>query len=318
MKKLIAAILALVFLAGCSKILSAVSEVGGQKPDLGVDVPFEGAETESAETEESEPEILSFNKSDGGGPNPYEDYSERRDYWRYHLFEIFRGAEPVDFDDALNYVRDYACTIAYGEEDRPDGIHEYRCSADVPQTTKKEPWAERINTYYQDILSECIAEGDDIWSEYFDDWYVQKFGYYYENAYKLENVITVVRSREFYGSRPSIGWEPFADMFSALDGQKLCLDDLFCVSRDEYLPALLTELADAMASQGVMSVYPGNVSGAIEQLEKASVAAAPVGLVFIFSTGVVDCMAAGVVFLSIPYEKLRGLLNPVYFPDCTN
>ena len=55
----------------------------------------------------------------------------------------------------------------------------------------------------------------------------------------------------------------------------------------------------------------------IEFLSEASVAVTPIGLVFIYPTGLADCMAAGTVFLNIPYEALNVLLNPAYFPSYT-
>ena len=36
-----------------------------------------------------------------------------------------------------------------------------------------------------------------------------------------------------------------ADVFSVIDGRKLCLDDLFFVTRDEYLPVLHASILSA-------------------------------------------------------------------------
>jgi len=256
-------------------------------------------------------EKIEIQNSDLSNDNPYEEYSEKPDYWRYDLFEIFRGAETVSFDDRLDYEKDYSQVITY--EKQNDVLHEFKCKISLPQATENNPWTENINAYYQGLLPELITNSDETWNLYYDDWAIHELSYYYENAYKHENIITILRSCNFYGLRPSISWEPFSELFSAIDGQKLCLDDLFCVDRDEYRSVLQFLLSEA-------TIYgedytPSFQSEIVERLEDASVAVTKVGLVFIYPTGAVSDMASGVVFLNVSYEDLYGLLNPVYFPN---
>ena len=276
--------------------------------------PSESIKLEINKQSKTEPDAHSTVTGDNNESNPYDGDRETPFYWRYDLFEIFRGADVVDFDDTLNCFMEYSCMIIHEEEDWPDTLHEYKSSITLPQASGSEIWAGPINKYYQSIFPDLITESDATWREYYDDWYVQELSYYFEGAYIVDNVLNVARSRNFCAWRPSDGWDPFADMFSVLDGRKLNLDDLFCVDRDEFLPELRATYCywDAYAA----SFYEDCPSEyRIDFFDEASVAVAPVGLVFIFPTGVADCMAAGTVFLYVPFKTICGILNPVYFPN---
>ena len=287
-----------------------------------VQAPLRGAWPSSSElyvndekieihTNTSSDDKLTSNENMDFASNPYEKYSERSDYWRYNLFEIFRGVEMVSFDDRLDYEKDYSQVITYEEQD--DVLHEFKCKISLPQATENEPWTVNINAYYQEVLSELITEGNETWNLYYDDWAIHELSYHYENAYKHENIITIVRSCNFYGWRPSISWEPFTELFSARDGQKLYLDDLFCVERDEYLSILLELLSNAtIYGTDYKPTFQGGIAN---RLDDASVAVTKAGLVFIYPIGAVSDMASGIVFLEVSYEDLQGLLNPIYFPN---
>jgi len=256
-------------------------------------------------------------------PNPYEDYQSIYDDWRFDLFEIFRATEMVNFDDTLGYYRDYNSTII--NEDGSEILHYYRCFILLPQTTGDSPWSDQVNSYYQEQFQIYIEEGDGIWNEYHDAWAVTMLAYFYENAYIVENILTVVQSRNVRAWRPSLGWEPFAELFSAQDGRKLSLDDLFCVSRDRYLPALMDSLQDSYMELVPILYVPDaplvhdlHIHHCMELiLEFGTVAVNSAGLVFICPRGVVSGNAAGTIFLTAPFEDFQGMLSPVYFPDFT-
>lgn len=312
-------ILILIALSGCAVPFANEAE----DPSPGSSAIVASAETKTPEADHEtlhDPQASTSIDPDSTVPNPYDDYSARRDYWRYDLFEVFRGAEAVSFDNSLNYTREYKGVIDI--EDGEDIPQTYVCNIILPQYTKDEPWAEAVNAYYESVLPDYIAEGDDIWDEYTGDWYLSEMTYHYESAYQSENVITVIRSRDFPLYRPSISWEPFSDVFSAQDGKKLCLDDLFRVPRDEYLPVLEKSLSNATTR--FASYYdpardeefkPMDGGGITEYLYDVTFAVSHEGLVFIYPTGWADAMAAGTVFLCAPYDDLQGLMNPVYFPQ---
>lgn len=318
------AVLILIAISGCSgRFVNEAVE-----PSLSSAVIIESIVNTTPETvletneNDVDPDASPSGEPNGTISNPYEDYSERRDYWRYDLFEVFRGAERIPFDSSLTYTREYNGVINDEYEDFPIT---YVYNITLPQSMGDEPWAEAINAYYESVLPDFIAEGDDIWNEYSNDRYLSELTYYYENAYQIENVITVIRSRSFPLYRPTISWEPFSDIFSALDGQKLCLDDLFNVERDEYRPVLEGSLLKA--TMRFSNYYdpvrdeefrPISQSGIIENLNDVTFAVAPEGLVFIYPTGWADAMAAGTVFLCVPYDDLQGMLNPLYFPFFAN
>lgn len=251
--------------------------------------------------------------------NPYVRYWEANDSWRYAIYEIFRGAKVIDMIGRLEYMQDYEHIIK--EEGYPDMLHSYTCQLSLPQATGEELWTQGLNAYYQGLLPELIAEGDHVWETNIDDWYISGLSYYFEGAYQQGEVICVVRSCFFDGWRPSVGWNPFADVFSALDGKKLELDDLFSVPRETWLPAVEDALAHA-CNRFYEGYQPEHgdwyrelySDDAIEYMEKASVAVTPVGLVFIYPVGYAGDMAAGTVFLDIPFEQLQEFLNPAYFP----
>ena len=242
------------------------------------------------------------------------------DEWHYDLYAIFRGAEEILFDDAITYTRNYEHTIVYEEEGHPDWLHTYTCEITLPQSAGNQPWAEGINAYYQSLLPEYIAEGDDVWNENIDSWYVTGLTYYYEGAYQTQNVLTVMRSRFFEGWRPSVSWEPFAEIFSVSDGRRLELDDLFCVGREEYLPVLQKSLSNAVMcfredyDPGREDQFKPWRDRIIRYFDSTSVAVTPFGLVFIYPIGTAASMATGPVFLNVPYDDIQNLLNPVYFP----
>jgi len=253
--------------------------------------------------------------------NPYKERQEVPDDWRFDLFEVFRTTEMLVFDYTLDYYRDYKFTII--NEDGGEFLHEYCCFILLPQTTEDSSWSDQINTYYQCKAQEYIEEGNEIWNLFYNDWMVTKLAYFNENAYIVENVVTVVQSRDFSAWRPDLGWEPFADIFSTLDGCKLSLDDLFCVSRDKYLPVLQDSLQDSFLELVPRLYVPdaqlnfdSHIHSCMEQiLECGTVAVNSTRLVFICPRGVVSGNAAGTIFLTAPFEDLKGMLNPVYFPD---
>ena len=278
---------------------------------------------EVGEPEKNELKTQQFSAQEDNPPNPYTELSECRTYWRYDLFEAFRGAESVEFNGSLYFHRDYSHIDTYEDDDFEDYRNVLNCTINLPQSTESEPSAEQINAYYQEIFSNYIEEGDELWNENSNDWYLNDLGYYYEEAYLFENVLTVVLSCDDYTNwRLTISWNPFTDVFSTVDGRKLCLDDLFFVSRDVYLPVLETSLLNA--SMCFSRDYdptrddefkPTFQGGILEYLEDVSFAVTPAGLVFIYPVGVAECMVAGIVLLHVPYKDLQGILNPVYFPE---
>ena len=47
-------------------------------------------------------------------------------------------------------------------------------------------------------MPDRIAEGDELWNENFDNWYLDELRYYYEGTYLFKNALTVVRSCTYY------------------------------------------------------------------------------------------------------------------------
>ena len=248
--------------------------------------------------------------------NPYAGTELTNFAWCYAAYEIFRGAETIDFGDALYYKRDYINFYANEEWDWHNRLIKYTCEITLPQAIHGEPWADQINAYYQSIMQELITEGDDIWNENSQDFRLSSLTYYFGGAYRISNVVTVMRSH-FYdgGGRSYLNWTPFADLFSAHDGQRLELDDLFCVEQDEYLPVLYASLLNAENRFGefytpeIGEFFRSYNEFKIKNFDKASVAVTPIGLVFIYPTYAGPDTASGIVFLDVPYEDLQGLLN---------
>ena len=261
--------------------------------------------------------------------NPYSRYPEVAGEWRYSLYEIFRGAETVSTDETIHYKWEYSYALASESQDGTDELNKFTCKVSLPhfmQTIYYEPWIEQVNAYYQDILLDHRKESDDFWNKSFDVWWHQySLTYYHENAYRIGNVLSVMRSRfDNTGSRLSLGWVPFADLFSTHNGQKLELDDLFQVGREEYLPILHSSLLNARDrfKEGYYTdtewedwFWSMHSEDRIRNFENASVAVTPVGLVFIYPPGMASSNASGVVFLDVPYVDLQSLLNPLFFAN---
>jgi hypothetical protein len=301
---------------------SALSISEPQIGSIGI-APYIAASSPDACYNLDEPTLENMTSGESGifTENPYTDYLAVTDEWRYPLYEIFRGAETVSFGDELHYRQDY-----YHIDTNDDEYwysKEFTCEVTLPRAVHGEPWAEQINTYYLDIMSELRIEGDNLWREYTGNHPLVSYTNYYEGAYRLNNVITIMRSRYYNaGWRPSLNWTPFADLFSALDGKRLELDDLFAVTQDEYLPILYASLLNAENRfvQGHTPEYADwfkayHREERITNFDRASVAITPAGLVFIYPTGSASDNATGVVFLDVPFSDLQGLLSPVLFPD---
>lgn len=258
--------------------------------------------------------------TDSKGENPYINFSERYDAWRYDLFEIFRGTKALELSETLFSTQEYESHPPDEGAPTPEYIHRFTCNISLPQFLGAYPWAERLNAYYQDIMRGYTSEGKDVFGRGILDWKVTQFDYSFEDAYQVANVLTVIFSRFFAGGRASM--EPFAEVFSAIDGQPLSLDDLFCVEREEYLPIVQASLLNAKNRfseeyDPMSDNNPETKSNAkiIEYFDKASVAVTPVGLVFIYPAGYVDNEATGTIFLDVPFSALQGVLSSLYFPE---
>jgi len=282
-------------------------------------------ENDITKIKESESDITTPDENIVYNDNPYVGTGLMTDDWRYPVFEIFRGAEAVSFECSVFYKRDYLYIFPNDDEYTPGYANKLRFEVTLPQATHVETWAEQINAYYQEMLPEYIREGEDFWVEHYNVWW-HGYGitYYYEGAYYFGNVITVMRScfREI-GSRLSLGWVPFADLFSAIDGRQLEMDDLFQVEREVYLPILQTSLCGAsdrfkegyQAGSEWEDWYRTAYSvSIIENFNMASVAVTPIGLVFIYPPGCASSNTSGVVFLDVPYVDLHGILSQEFFP----
>ena len=260
--------------------------------------------------------------------NPFADYEAFYIGWWYEVFEIFRGAESVAFGDTLHYRRDYLHIGKHDDDEWFNCTRKFTAEFTLPLAVDGEPWAELIYTFYSDEMEKLINYGDEIWNHDDGCYYHARYHrheYYrheYKDAYRLGNVITVMRSSHmFSGPRPGLSWKPFADLFSAIDGKRLELDDLFIVDRDVYMPTLLASLLRAenrfakdydIDSENQLIERNYYRQHRIDNFDRSSVAVTPVGLVFIYPTGAVGSMATGVVYLDVPYEDLLGLLNPLY------
>jgi len=283
-------------------------------------IPTSDDEVPAADKNETETQMTALFTMDT--PNPYTGYSESSTPWRYDLFEIAKGSQYLNFAESLEYKRDYSAVTVHQAEEFNGLLHKYSCVVSLPQATGDEPWVSQINDYYQQLMPELIAEGDIIWEETINNVDMKILSYHYVESFQYGNVVNVVRSRCNYGTRPSVSHEPFADMFSAIDGRHISLDDLFCVDKETYLPALHSSLANASmcfaqyydpGRDGDFRIYPDNP---ILYFDYASVAVTSFGLIFIYPTGFVSAMSDHTVFLKVPFEDLEGMLNPVYFPDC--
>jgi len=246
--------------------------------------------------------------------NPYIGTGETRESWRYDLFEVFRGAEEISFDNMLEFSKEYENMIPDYESK-----HEFTYSVTFPQTSIHTSWAEQVNGYYQELMPKYIKKSDATFEDVKDDWHSARWSLNFDSAYIVGNILNIICYQSSYGRRfyPS---SPEVDIFSAIDGRLLSLNDLFNVKEEVYRPILEESLAKAKNRFGVYYApkydeYEPNYAGAAEIFDMASVAVTPIGLVFIYSTGTARIMAAGPVFLDAPYEDLKEILNPDYFPD---
>jgi len=245
-------------------------------------------------------------------------------YWRYEVYEIFRGSEIISFDATIDYS--WVFSLVADEENYLLPLsEEYIVEITLPQATASdEPWVEAVNAYYIELMTELVNR-----SEYILDAFaghdLRGFTHNYEGAYRTGNVITVMHT-DFVnvGSRPLLALRLVTNLFSAHDGQRLELDDLFLVGQDEYLPLLQTLLLNAenrfyegyspRDGKWFRSLFSPRIA---DNFDRAAVAVTPAGLIFIFPTGAVSCNACGIVFLDVPYDDLHGILNPSFFPDHT-
>jgi len=108
--------------------------------------------------------------------------------------------------------------------------------------------------------------------------------------------------------------------------QKSAISTLFCSPIPEIKNRVISEPGTQLSQESASNtINPYTVcdDGYIapwqdyraEFINDASFAVTPIGVVFIYPTGLADCVAAGTVFLNVPYEVLHGLLNPIYFPN---
>ena|GEM_PF-6886564 len=239
--------------------------------------------------------------------NPYRGTFENFHSWKYDVYEIFRGANVIEAQATLDYAQ------RYEKPNETWGMIAFDCVISVPQYDVKYVWADELNQYYQDAYDLYIIQGEKEF-EIADRYRLISLSYNYHQSYQVGDVMNVLHYNDYISDRGIS--TPFAEMIALSDGKILCLDDLFGVDEDVYRPVLERALRKSKNRFGERyssdTEYILHYDWAIDHLSDATPLLTPVGLVFIYPTGLVSSMASGPVFLDVPYEELTDLLKPEY------
>ena len=102
-------------------------------------------------------------------------------------------------------------------------------------------------------------------------------------------------------------------LFSSVTGEELCLDDIFCVPRREYLKAFYYAIGKELELQGTFGL-PFYVKepwedDLIERFYIYNFALTDKGIVVFYYEGSIACNAAGIPFFEIRYDYFDGILQ---------
>jgi hypothetical protein len=123
-------------LSGCAtEAVTDMEATAAEDVMAGVITSAAQIEADLPAAEESEAEIQASNAVINDAPNPYSEYSQTYTPWKYDLFEIARGSQSLNFDESLEYKRDYAVRIVHESENYNGRTHKYLCTITLPQAT---------------------------------------------------------------------------------------------------------------------------------------------------------------------------------------
>lgn len=102
-------------------------------------------------------------------------------------------------------------------------------------------------------------------------------------------------------------------LFSSVTGEELCLDDIFCVPRREYLKAFYYAIGKELELQGTFGL-PFYVKepwedDLIERFYIYNFALTDKGIIVFYYEGSIACNAAGIPFFEIRYDYFDGILQ---------
>ncbi len=102
-------------------------------------------------------------------------------------------------------------------------------------------------------------------------------------------------------------------LFSSVTGEELCLDDIFCVPRREYLKAFHYAIGKELELQGTFRdpfyVKESWEDNLIESYYIYNFALTDKGIVVFYYEGSIACNAAGIPFFEIRYDYFDGILQ---------
>jgi hypothetical protein len=243
------------------------------------------------------------------------------DSWQYTAFELFRGAERVNFTSYLGEVDpDYSkqehserfLEADYGEAMNPD--YELNLEISFPYLEREGEFAESLNLYYKDKL-QSTREWEILRMEEsgLDNFYCShRYDSLY--AYAWERFYTVVTEHHTMDFRQFC--EPIFDNFDTISGKRLALSDVFSVGRAEYEARLTKALRSPIKFSALRPVVSAmRMDEDIPLPKDENFLITPQGLAFSYQIGEIDSVAEGPVFLLIPYESVADILSPVYFEE---
>jgi len=232
-------------------------------------------------------------------PNPYENMYFLGQ-WRYDVFELYRGAEKVEFSETLSYERVTAL----------DERLYRRFEVSLPQVAETSPFFETFNRFYCDKYQELQGNENLILDNHVSGT-VRQHSLTHSitvlYAYTWENTLSVIIEETQSDSRTVS--ELIVDNFDLNTGRRLTLDDVFTVSDDIYSERILSSIRIPDIANPPILFPPFDDSlENIPMPTSENFLLTPNGLALIYKTNEIASRASGTVILFVDYGDLSDIL----------
>ena len=247
---------------------------------------------------------------DEGDANPYGDHLESLTFWKYYIFELFRGATEEQVQDRMEYSSYFAT--------RTRGSNHMKFEVSYPRFAETSPIAEQLNSYYLckiDVMREKEAEHWEYAKGFAPQFHPHTDSYSHSTSllYTWGNIYAVIINER--DARNRLTYTPLCDNFSLNTGERLSLDDIFTVDYRIY-SARISESIKKPETDFKPLLDPwyedeaeNGRREAIPLPSEENFMLTPNGLAFIYRRGEIASMAEDAVILYVEYEDIIDILN---------
>ena len=242
--------------------------------------------------------------------NPYtHTYPGSLTAYEYFIFEIFRGAQKVDFSDRL---------LEYSSTASLSGRGFLRFCISLPCLDEKSRFEEAFNDFYFGKMEQLRAYEKELWGETVECYKRQRG---YEGCHRIyeQEALYAYTWGDFYSviinEADKTGryyYMPLCDNFDMGTGKRLTLDDVFTVDYRTYSKRIAESLRepDHYNEDFVQGIHAGYEDGSesIPMPIRENFLLTPHGLVIIYDTGEIAGMCIGPVLLIADYESISDIL----------